>query len=304
MKINKKAILIFSIASIILIWANSALAGFGISPPYVWNDRLIQGSHYEQKIILVRGDPTEDLKAEITLDIPRVNDWISIDKGLEFILPKGEKQMPIIVSVDVPEDAELGNYKGAIRIRISSLKPPEGGIVAIALGGRIDVKLTVIEEEIFDFKVRSIKTSDLEEGWTIKFLMEIENIGNIESAPTKVHFDIYDSKKEELLESIDNTNQLETIRPFETKKIVAEFLTKLGLGNYWAQFKIFKNEGVANKGEVPLSILSEGAIGVENLEKEIGKKGFPYLYLFIGIGVVVLVGIGFSVWRKRRMVKK
>lgn len=304
MKINKKAILIFSIAPMILIWANLALADFGISPPYVWNDRLIQGSHYEQKIILVRGDPTGDLKTEITLDVPQANDWISIDKGLEFILPKGEKQMPIIVSVDVPKNAEFGNYEGAIRIRISSLKPPEEGMVAIALGGRIDVKLAVVEEKIFDFRVRSVKTSDLEEGWTIKFLMEIENIGNIESAPTKVHFDIYDSKKEELLESIDNTNQLETIKPFETKKIVAEFLTKLGPGSYWAQFKIFKNEEVISEGEVPLSILSEGAIGVESLEKEIGKKEFPYLYLFIGIGVVVLVGIGFSVWRKRRMVKQ
>jgi len=300
----RQVFVFFVIALIILAWANLALADFGISPPYVRNDRLIQGSHYEQKIILVRGDPTEDLKAEITLDALQANDWISIDKGLEFILPKGEKQMPIVVSVDVPKNAEFGNYEGAIRIRIFSLKPPEGGMVAIALGGRIDVNLTVVEEKIFDFRVRSVKASDLEEGWTIKFLMEIENTGNIESAPTKVHFDIYDSRREELLESVDNVNRLEIIKPFETKKIVAEFPTELEKGNYWAQFKIFRNEEVANEGEVPFSILSKGAIGVESLEKEVGEKGFPYLYLFIGIGVVVLVGIGFSVWRKRRMVKK
>lgn len=303
MKINKKAILIFSIASIILFSANSALADFGISPPYVWNDRLIQGSHYEQKIILVRGDPTEDLKAEITLDVPGAEDWITIDKGLEFILPKGEKQMPIIVSVDVPEDAELGNYKGAIRVRISSLEPPEGGTVAIALGGRIDVDFSVVEEVIFDFEVRSVKALDLRKGQTIEFLMQIKNTGNIESAPTKVHLDIFDIEKKELLESVDNANQLETIKPFETKEIIAEFPAELKKGSYWIQFKIFKNEEVVYEGEVPLSIMSEGAIAVESLEKEIGKKESSYLYLFIGIGVVVLVGIGFSVWRRRRMVK-
>ena len=300
----RQVFVFFVIALIILAWANSALADFGISPPYVRNDKLIQGSHYEQKIILVRGDPTEDLKAEITLDVFQANDWISIDKGLEFILPKGEKQMPIVVSVNVPEDAEFGNYEGAIRIRISSLKSSESGMVAIALGGRIDIDLVVIEEEIFDFEVRSIKALDLEKGQTIEFLMQIKNTGNIESAPTKVHFNIFDIEKKELLESVDNANQLETIKPFEIKKIVAEFPTELEKGNYWAQFKIFRNEEVANEGEVPFSILSKGAIGVESLEKEVGEKGFPYLYLFIGIGVVVLVGIGFSVWRKRRMVKK
>ncbi len=299
MKINKKAILIFSIASIILFSVNSALADFGISPPYVRNDKLIQGSHYEQKIILVRSDPTEDLKAEITIDVPGTEDWITIDKGLEFILPKGEKQMPIVVSVDVPKKAELGNYKGAIRVRTSSLKPPEEGTVAIALGGRIDVDLAVVEEEIFDFEVRSIKALDLDGGWKIEFLMTIKNTGNIESAPTKVHFDIYDIKKEELLESVDNINQLEKIKPFETKEIVAEFPTELEKGNYWAQFKIFKNEEVVRRGEVPVTILSKGA---NDLEKETSKKGFSYLY--IGIGIVVLAGIGFALWRKRRMIKQ
>ena len=299
----KHALLIFGIVSIILIWASSALADFGISPPYIRNDKLIQGSYYEREIILVRGDPTKDLKAEVTLDVPQANDWISIDKGLEFVLPKGKKQVPIIISVDVPEGAELGDYKGAIIIVTSSLKPPEGGTVSIALGGQIDVDLNVIDEKIFDFKVNSIKILDLKEGWTIKFLMEIENIGNMELAPTKVHFDIYDIKKQQLLESVDNANQLETVKPFEIKEIVAEIPTKLGPGNYWVQFKIFRNEEMTRQGEIPFSIFSKGAVGIESLEleEEIGKKGFPYLYLYIGIGVVVLVGIGFALRRKRRM---
>ena len=76
-------------ASLVLILSISlimpTLAGFGVSPPYVKNERLDRGSHYEQKIILVRGDPIEDLKAEITIDVPGAQEWISIDKGTEFI---------------------------------------------------------------------------------------------------------------------------------------------------------------------------------------------------------------------------
>src|SRR5437868_14857381 len=78
--------------------------GFGITPPYVKNNSLTQNSHYEQKIILVRGVPDQDLTARVTINLPDAKNWISIDKGMEFILPAGTQQMPMIVSVNVPSD--------------------------------------------------------------------------------------------------------------------------------------------------------------------------------------------------------
>jgi hypothetical protein len=304
----RRVLPILVITLMILAWANTAQAGFGISPPYVRNDKLTQGSHYEQKITLVRGDPVEDLKAEISVDIPGAGDWISIDKGMEFILPKGEKQVPMIVNVDVPKRAEYKNYKGFIRVVTSSFEPLEEGKVTIALGARIDVDLTVAEIKIFDFDVLSINTpSDLEEGWKfwkiklpgeVKVLMKITNTGNIEAAPTRVHLDVYDISCKDLLESSDSIS-LEKIKSFETKEIFARFKTELETGAYCGEIKIFKEDEAVKEQKVFFNIVARGTLPS-------GAKEFLGLsiWIWIVIGVVVLAGVGsggyrgYKFWRK------
>jgi len=252
----------FFVLLIFFCLSEIAWGGFGISPPYFVNKNLARGSHYESKIILVRDDPVEDWKAEIEVQVTGAESWFSIDKGRSFILPKGEKQIPIIVKIDIPKEAPFGSYEGFLRVRVSPVGPPEGGTVAIALGGRIEVDLKVGEQEIFDFKVWGVKIRDTEEGhrswWfylpgKIRFLMKIENTGNFKAGPTKVQFDIYNEKETELLESIETEN-IEKIEPFETKEITANLLTKLGPGNYWVKFKIFKGEEVAQNGEGKLNL--------------------------------------------------
>ena len=209
----KKFLFIIIGAVLFFVEAGSVLAGFGITPPYVRSDTLTRGSEFTQKIVLVRGNPVEDLKAEITINIPEVGGWFSIDRGTEFILPKGEKQIPIFVTVRVPEDAEYDRYVGNIRIRTSSIGDLKAG-VSIALGAQVDVDIKVVDH-IFDFKVRRVEMLELEEGhkkwWLdypgkITFLMHIENTGNVDAAPEKVRFDIYDRRNDKLLESTESTN--------------------------------------------------------------------------------------------------
>ena len=140
--------------------AREAYAGFGITPPSVRNDRLTQGSVYTQEITLVRGDPVEDLKAEVTFNVPSINGWFSIDKGSEFVLPAGEKQTTILITVQVPDNAAYQRYQGSIRIRTLSPDPASG--VSIALGAQLDVDLRVVDE-IRDFEVKRVKISETEE---------------------------------------------------------------------------------------------------------------------------------------------
>lgn len=291
--------LVFCLVSVSCLLPLAVRAGFGISSPYVRNERLIRGSHYEKKVTLVRGDPIEDLKAEITINVPGADDWISIDKGMEFILPKGEKQIPIIVKVEVPKKADYGNYKGNIRVRTIPLERPAGQI-AIALGAQIDVDLTVAKGGIFDFKVKGVGVVDLEEGHKflffylsgkIKFSMEIENTGNMKGAPTKVYFDIYDFQEKELLESTE-TKRIEKVEPFETKKVVAKLPTKLLAGSYIALFEIYKDDEVVNKGKIHLSILPYGTLGKES-SKILGLQ----IWIWLFIVIVVLGGIGYGVWK-------
>lgn len=250
-----------------LFGAHTAFAGFGITPPYLRSDALTQGSHFTQEIIIVRGDPIEDLKTEITLNVPGINQWITVDKGLTFILPKGQQQVPITLTVDVPKDAQFGAYTGNIRIRTSSLQEATTG-VSIALGAQVDVDLKVVNE-IYDFDVRRVELSEAEEGhkvwWLdfpgkIKFWMHVENTGNIPSSPSRVHFDIYTKVGAKLLESFDSTNNIEKIEPFATKKVLAELPTFLPPGGYLIKFSIYKKDQISKSGELTLSILPKGTI--------------------------------------------
>jgi hypothetical protein len=270
-----------------------AFAGFGITPPYVYNDRLTRSTVYEQKITLVRSDPTDDLRAQVTLNIPEIESWFTIDRGNDFILPKGVTQVPIYVRVTVPDDAVFKKYKGAIRIRTSPVNESGGGGVSIALGAQIDVAVEVVDQ-ILDFEVRKIRITDLETGrkkWglffpgKIRFFMTVENTGNVAYAPTKVQFDIYDQDYETLLETTYNTNKIQKIAPFASEELLAELPTRLSPGRYRAKYTIYRGEDIAQQNEISLSVLTPGAVlGYEGY-------GFDGLYIEDWIKVVAVVTV-------------
>lgn len=247
-----------------------ALAGFGITPPYVRNASLTRNSVYEQTIMLVRSDPTSALKATISLDVPGVNDWFEIVEGREILLPQGETKVPMTVRVVVPDDADFDQYTGNIRIKTGAPdEEVESGSVSISLGAQVDVDLTVIDKEILDFKVRKIGISDLNEGhkvgWLyfpgkIRFEMFLENLGNVPVAPSEVVFRIYDQSGRVLLEETKNKGAIEKVDPFQTKNVVAEIPTRLPAGSYLARFEIKNGDEIKREGELNLSIQEYGTL--------------------------------------------
>jgi len=298
---------------IYLVGTDVAYAGFGITPPYVRNDRLTQGSVYTQEVTLVRGDPVEDLKAEITFNVPGINEWFSVDKGTEFLLPKGERQVPILFTVQVPDNASYERYQGSIRIR--TMSPEQASGVSIALGAQIDVDLRVVDE-IRDFAVKRVKISEAEEPrkmwWLeypgkITFSMGIENTGNAPTAPSKVQLDIYDKRGNVVLETVYNSNDIEEVLPFETKEVQAYLPTRLPPGAYLIKYSIFRFEDeVKRSGELTLSVLPKGTLtgyvgyGIEGLSMN------DLLTLVVPIVVIVLalLGVTFVMQLRRKNKRK
>ncbi len=290
---------------------NFALAGFGITPPYVKNDHLTRNSVYEQKITLVRGNPDKDLRVQVVVDVPRANDWFSIDKGEEFILPKGKSKFPIFIKVKIPDKAEFGQYKGQITLKTSSLKKPLAGTVGIVLGAQIDVSLKIIDKKIFNFKVLGTRLFDLEEGhkflWMfipgkIRFSMTVKNLGNVRAKPTKVHFDIYNSKGDKLLESVNARKIKGTVLPFETKEIIAEIPTELQSGSYNVAFSIYRNEEIIKKGSLHLSILPYKSIdGYKGYGLWEGLSWFNRIILLLIIIFILAIFAGAFFFAKRKI---
>lgn len=291
-KDEKDNVILLVISLLFLSCIQTAKAGFGISPPYVYNDSLIRNSYYEEKIYLGRAEAEQEVKIEITKNVPGANDWISIDKGESFILPKGKKQVPIAIGVRVPGDAEFGSYKGDIKVRVVPTRASGGGGVSVVLGAQIDVDFEVLDKVIYDFKVWRVRIFDLEEGhklwWLffpgrLKFQTEIENLGNIEAAPSKISLKIYGNKGEGLLETLETT-EIEKINPFSTEQLSVEFPTKLPAGAYTANFEIFKGEGDAiKKGKLPVTVLPYGTL------PDYKGYGFSGLDLFDKASLVLVI---------------
>ncbi len=279
----------------ILSWALNAQAGFGISPPYVKSDKIIPGTHYEQRIVLLRSSAEEALKAEISINAPEISSWLKIDKGESFDLPKNELQVPMIVMVEVPKDADIGKYTGYINVRIAPKDEQSGG-VAIALGARIDIDLNVTNETFPDFVIRELSIPDFEVlkapwKWPIfsyffyrsKVIMKIENTGNVKIAPTKVHLDIYTLDEKTLLESNDDKS-IKKINPFETENVEAAFRTKLMIGQYWGKIKIYKDEEIVRNDKVAFTVMPAGTLpGGNNLGI------WPWLMLISLIIIILLI---------------
>lgn len=253
-----------------LLSAESVFASFGITPPYVRNTSLTKNSTYEQQILLVRGNPDSPQKAQIVVDAPEIASWIEIVEGTSIPLPRGQQKVPMTVRVKVPKDVEFKDYNGVIRIKtVPDDDQVAAGAVSISLGAQVDINLTVIDKEIEDFRVRKIDLTDLNEGhklgWLyfpgkINFSMLLENIGNVDVAPSKVEFRIYDFSGKVLLEETENLGSIRKIEPYATEAVFAHIPTRLPAGNYLARYKIYNNTDIKQEGEISLSILPYGTL--------------------------------------------
>jgi hypothetical protein len=209
------------------------------------------------------------------------------------------------VLVDVPQDAEVGNYQGKINVSVIPAGTAEEGTVTIVTGGQIRIELTVSEEKFSDFKVRTFGIPTLEESQPVKVSINIENTGNAATAPSKVHLDVYDKYHGELLWTGDDTS-LDLIESFTTKTIFAEFPIELGVDYYWGEVEIFKGEEIVTTGKIYFGVVEKGTLTVTT--EEDGNRpqnqlsNFPSLY--IGAGIIFLLSLGLLIWaeRKRRKV--
>lgn len=313
MNLLLRKLLTFGFLILVLFLSTGAAevsAGFGITPPYVRNTSLTRNSTYEQQILMVRGDTNVAQKAEITVDAPEIQDWITLVEGDVIKMPTGVQKVPLTVRITVPEDAEFKDYTGYIRIRtLPDDDQVAAGAVSISLGARVDIALSVIDREIKDFRVRKISVPDLNEGhkflWLyfpgkINFEMMIENTGNVEVAPSSVEFRIYDRAGKVLFEETENLAKIDKTAPYATGNVVAELPVHLPAGSYMARYRIYNDAEIKQEGDLSLNILPYGTLQT---------AGFGFMGLSIAHKVSILLPVfsviiaGMYLWRARRRMR-
>lgn len=273
--------------------------GFGFSPGGVNNLDLLPGSHFEQEMFLLRADPLDDLKINIKIespDYPKVKNWISLDKGTSFIIPKGITQFPIKVIVDVPQKTKLGAYRAYLDVTTAPAKEEKGGGggVQIALGARINIVLGLTDRPVRNFTVRTGKIPNIEYGSPLKYVIKLENTGNVKARPSKIEIKIFDeSVTASLLKTLEiGPENLDWTKPYKTREVTAKFPVELELGKYWAETKVFKDETTVVR-------VDKMFFTVSPVKKYLGLTF--WIWMWIGIGFVILAAMSrFGIWWVKR----
>lgn len=256
MNLKTKTILfLFTLFLFFIFQKNTVLAGgFGVSPSSVENKNLVPGSFFEQDIILVQNQPDVDLNAVVAFDAGKINNWIKIENGNNFVIPMGVQQFPMKVDIAVPPNADLGEYKGTITVKTSPAGLQKTG-VSVVLGASIGIDLNVTDIKVSDFSIQSFQIPDVKKGSPIKFIIKVKNDGNVENGPTKVGLTFFDQYHSKQLGQFQE-NITEKVGPFQVKGVFAEFPNNLDAGTYWADVKIYNGDSVIVNSKIVFNIVA------------------------------------------------
>ncbi len=266
------------IALLVSIFSNTLIANaaFGTSPPWVRNDHMLPGTSFEQVITMSRSGLDTAMQAKVVLygdkDLLK---WVTIENADNLILEKGEKSLPMKVTVDVPKRAALKKYSGSIDVTLESVVKDtsmKGGQVAIALGSNVSIDIVVIGDKISDYNVRSINVDPIEEGNPFSFKIRAQNLGNVDVSDIEGQIEIYNKAETEMVASSDFTQLLDPIAPDDTviSRMVFEDI-ELDPGIYWVIAKALKDGEITYETRLHLEI-TEAVVPVVTPEDAIGKK--------------------------------
>ncbi len=275
----KKNLLLFLTILILtfFIQPDFVRAGFGISPPWIKNQRLAPGSSFEQIIYLSQSDPKEDLNVVINIKAPDIQNWIQVNPGTNFLWPKGRQELPVKFTINVPQDAGYGIYRGAIAI--NAVSPTPKGQITLSVGAQADILLNVSGEQFSDFQIRSLNIPPLEENWPIEVAVKLENLGNVQTRPSRIWIDVYDNYGTQILKSGEISN-MSWVKSFQVGESFGKIdLGKLDVGQYWAELKIYKfvpgdpsnQEALVLSDKIRFNVVPEGSLKPISFFRKITK---------------------------------
>jgi len=234
-----------------LVPSNAARAAFGISPPFLNADHLVQGTKYEQVVYLVQDQPDEDvhIQANLQMDQP-ASSWVSLDSGFNFVIPKGTSQFPVTITIAVPQNASLGIYHGNLTF---VTVPASAGQVTIALGAQVAINLTVGTGIYEKYSVPIISFPDIYEGQSPTVHVKFQNDGNVPEAFDSATYQLYDQYDAVRLAYVQKNDGFPSTPPFTIQDYNIGFPVDffLGVGQYWGLVTFYKNgQAVASQKTV------------------------------------------------------
>ena len=267
-------------------------AAFGISPPFLNADHLVPGTKYVQTIYLVQDQPNADVNIQANLQVdPAIQPWVSLDKGMKFVIPQGTRQFPVQVTVAVPQSASLGAYHGTLTF---TTMPSSAGQVTIALGVQVALNLTVGSGTFEKYSVPLITFADIQEGQDPTVNVKFQNDGNVPESFDGATYELYDQYDAVRLAYVQKSDGFPSTPPFTIKDYSVTFPldSYFGVGEYWGVVSFYKNGQVVASQKTVFNVLKATLA-----DKIIRFVELNWIYDIIAL--ILLAGIAFFVVRRR-----
>lgn len=277
--------------------APSAYAGFGVSPAKIMEDNLVPGSHYERTVYLVQGNPEEDISVTLKLESSDgMADWFTFPEGDVQTIPAGVQQFPVKVLIDVPEDIDLGIYRAFLRINTVPDPAKADGQVAISIGGRIDVEVTVGDNIIEEYDIQSIKIRDIYAGERFVTVVKVNNTGNVPIKPAGISFELFNKFGNVRLSYLESEFE-ETVPSFTVEDLLVTFKpdTKIAPGEYWGHVKVYDSTNRVIREHKNIFNVQEVTLATKII------RALPKVGIVLG---VIVVGVLVNMYRKRKRKKR
>lgn len=285
--------LLFSLVfATLLVVPSSVLAGFGVSPAKIVEDRLVKGSVFERTIYFVQGAPEKDLPITINIDDSPIKTWITSEPSGTVVIPKGVQQFPVKIIVRVPQDAELGIYKTFVRASANTIDPSVkasgGNGVSVSMGAVAALELTVGTGLHYEYGIRNIDIKNIREIDDINVDINIENKGNVIAGPNSATFELFNQFGDVRLGYVQGI-KVEQVPPFEVKNVNVKFPMSIRLspGEYWGLVKFYQDGGQFVREHKGIFVVTKATF--------IDKYGL--IIIIIGGALLALIII-ILLWRK------
>lgn len=286
----------------VLVLPHLVQAGFGVSPASIIEDQAIPGATFTRVIYLVQGTPDVPATVEVSIESRDIKDWISFNQGERFTIPAGVQQFPLPVTITVPADAPLGIYKAFVRVRTIPDPATQSGEVAVSLGGRVDVSITVGNNIVEAFTIKNIDILDVEEGAMPRVSLTVENTGNVPAIPDSASFELFDKFGDiRLAYGRVSFDSFEKTPAFNEHTYLVDFPfdVVLATGEYWGHAKIYVNDGTVVRELKTIFNVHPRSASLSNSVKTLFRSMTPVTALGVGL-VALAVVVLLMLWILRR----
>ena len=309
MKFTFKKSLIIFLLSLIIFWPlHSVLAGIGVSPSQLTQDKALPNLQYLQTFTVSRSNSEQELNLQIQV-VGTASAFLTIKDNALLTVPAKQEEAVLQVLVNIPASTLTGEYQGEINIlpvvnqgAVNDLNQ-QFSVAVTELQINIPVKIVVQQDNVTKYAVSDIMVNTTAEKKPVEIFYTVQNQGNQAVKPKMLNLKITDlSDKKEFFNELVDLSILSVIAPFTNQVQTVLAPIDLPAGQYWADINIQDNDCNINESrKLSLEIKKSSNYSIPESIIDPDEKSSPLvlnlkvvlaLILVLGalVGIILIIG--------------